>query len=73
MITYTDQDNDLFSDTIITDIDYDMGDADELATIDISIGNRRKSALQHYLLRHKIEQRQERLRLRSLLEDFLPS
>ena len=62
--------NDLFSDTIITDAELDSGDNDEMTTIDVSIGNNRKIALHRYLARHKIEQRQERLRLRELLEEF---
>jgi hypothetical protein len=70
MITYNEQDNDLFSDTIITDTDYELSDGDELSTIDMSIGNTRKIAIHHYLVRHKIEERLERLRLRRLLEEF---
>jgi len=72
MIDYPgkDADKDLFSDTIITDIDSEPVDTEEMTTFDISIGNSRKITLQRYLARHKIEQRQERMRLRELLEEF---
>jgi len=70
MIDYADQDKDLFSDTIVTDVNLDSFDSDEMTTIDIGLGNSRKMSLQHYLTRHKIEQRLERLRLRSLLSEF---
>jgi len=62
--------SDLFSDIIITDIENDQSDTEEMVTIDISMGSSRKTRLQNYLARHKIENRQERRRLRNLLEEF---
>ena len=72
MINYPGQerDNDLFSDTIITDVEADSNDADDNVSIDLNLGNNRKITLYHYLALHKIEQRKERLRLRKLLEDY---
>ena len=65
-----DKDNDLFSDTIITDMEADSADSDDNVTSSLNPGNNRKMNLYRYLALHKIEQRKERLRLRKLLEDY---
>jgi len=71
MINYPqDKDNDLFSDTIITDMEADSADSDDNVTTSLNPANNRKMNLYRYLALHKIEQRKERLRLRKLLEDF---
>jgi len=71
MINYPqDKDNDLFSDIIITDIEADTADSDDIVTSSLSPGNNRKMNLYRYLALHKIEQRKERLRLRKLLEYY---
>jgi len=61
--------DEIFADS---DISFQMTDLepDTIATIDIGLGSSRKITLQNHIARFKIEQRQERLRLRKLLEEF---
>lgn len=71
MINYPqDKDNDLFSDTVITDMEADSADSDDNVIYTLNPGINRKMNLYRYLALHKIEQRKERLRLRKLLEDY---
>ena len=71
MINYPqDKDRDLFSDTIITDMEADAVDSDDNHSINPNPSNSRKMNLYRYLALHKIEQRKERLRLRKLLEYY---
>jgi|GEM_PF-5002330 len=72
MIYYPDQDKDtdLFSDTIITDLEVDASENDDNASFNVNPGNQRKINLYRYLALHKIEERKERLRLRKLLEYY---
>lgn len=61
--------NEIFADGETSDFPVDL-DLDAIPTIDIGLGNSRKITLQNHMARLKIEQRQERLRLRKLLEDY---
>ena len=72
MINYPDQDKDtdLFSDTIITDMEADASETDDNVSVNVNLGNNRKMNLYRYLALHKIEKRKERLRLRKLLEYY---
>lgn len=61
--------DEIFADGESSDIPVDFG-SDDISTIDISLGNSRKITLHNHMARFKIEQRQERLRLRKLLEEY---
>jgi hypothetical protein len=64
-----DSGDEIFADSEISFYTADL-ESDDISTIDIGLGNRRKITLQNHIARLKIEQRQERLRLRKLLEDY---
>jgi len=65
-----DSGDEIFADSEISFYTADL-ESDDISTIDIGLGNRRKITLQNHIARLKIEQRQERLRLRKLLEEYL--
>jgi len=61
--------DEIFADGETADIAFEL-ETDDITTVDVGLVNSRKLALQNHIARLKIEQRQERLRLRKLLEDY---
>lgn len=61
--------DEIFADGKSSDISFEL-ESDDISTIDVGLGNSRKITLHNHMARLKIEQRQERLRLRKLLEEY---
>jgi len=70
-ITEYEMDSDDYGDETMLEYDLDSDiDTEVAVNIDMGLSNSRKINLQNYTARLKIEQMQERIRLRKLLEEY---